>query len=114
MKVDIASVLQSVNLRGMLAVALVDSITAMIVSEHSTADIDLESLAAYATSLLVVEQNILGSIQSIVVSFGRYTHIVQPLTQSPDVFLYLVVDDTATLALVLDVLRSLDSRLGAI
>lgn len=113
MRINLDSLLREVDLAGMLAIAVVDSISAMVVSEHSGADVDLELMAACASDWLEEQQHLFGEVQSIIICSEGMTQIIYPLSQSQDVFLYLVSDRTATLALDLIALEKLNQQIGA-
>jgi len=88
---------QLIDFEGAMCVALVDSESGMILGSAGSG-VDLELAAAGASVMLRARRSTIktlglpDTIDDLLVTLTTQLQIIRPLTQSPTVFLYLVVD----------------------
>jgi hypothetical protein len=87
------------TLDGSLCCALVDSASGMMLGSAGQG-IDLEVAAAGNTEVVRAKLktmkalNLKDDIEDILISLGRQYHIIRPITKSPGLFFYVVLDKT--------------------
>ena len=100
-----------------MSAALVDSTSGMLLGSAGTG-IDLDRAAAGNAEVVRAKLRTLQSlglddtIEDILITLSSQYHVIRPLTTTPAVFLYLVLDSTrSNLALARLKVREVDSQL---
>lgn len=106
-----------VAIDGAIAAALVDSLTGLVLGGAGSG-IDLELAAAGNTEVVRAMQRtiaVLGldeAIEDILITLSSQFHVIRPLAQNPEVFIYLVLDKKkANLALARIKVKDVDAHL---
>jgi len=102
---------------GAMLVALVDSSTGMLLGEAGSG-LDLETAAAGNTEVVraklrtVKSLGLNDTIDDILITLSSQYHIIRPLAQTPEVFIYLVLDSAkSNLALARIQVKKTDAQL---
>jgi len=106
-----------VAIDGAIAAALVDSLTGLVLGGAGSG-IDLELAAAGNTEVVRAKQRTIAAlgldeaIEDILITLSSQFHVIRPLTQNPEVFIYLVLDrKKANLALARIKVKDVDAHL---
>ena len=88
------------NITGLLAACLVDGATGLLLTSEGSSP-DMEAEAAFSTQVIRAQQQVIetleleDAIEDPLVTTDTQLQILQPLTASPAVFLYVVLDRKA-------------------
>ena len=106
-----------VGIDGALTAALVDSSTGMLLGGAGSG-LDLEVAAAGNTEVVraklrtVKSLGLDDSIEDILITLSSQYHVIRPLTKTPEVFIYLVLDSKkSNLALARIKVKEADAQL---
>lgn len=106
-----------VAIDGAIAAALVDSLTGLVLGGAGSG-IDLELAAAGNTEVVRAKRRTIAAlgldeaIEDILITLSSQFHVIRPLAQNPEVFIYLVLDrKKANLALARIKVKDVDAHL---
>lgn len=106
-----------VAIDGAIAAALVDSSTGLVLGDAGSG-IDLELAAAGNTEVVRAKLRTIAAlgldeaIEDILITLSSQFHVIRPLAQNPEVFIYLVLDKKkANLALARIKVKDVDAHL---
>ena len=97
MAVDLSN-LNSID--GFVGAALVDSSSGMAMGQEGGGPVDLDVAAAGNTEVIQAKRRVAGAlklkdtIEDLLITLGKQYHLIRPLADKQDLFLYLVLDRT--------------------
>jgi predicted regulator of Ras-like GTPase activity (Roadblock/LC7/MglB family) len=86
------------DLSGFIAVALIDADSGLVVKQLAKQQFDLELASALNTEVVKAKRravdvlNLRDDIEDILITLGKQYHLIRPLENLPQYFLYLAVD----------------------
>jgi hypothetical protein len=106
------------DIPGFLGACIVDSRSGVTLSSIAFGEIDMDragmvnSDLVKATQREMVSLGVDDSVEDILISLGNQYHLIRPVTQNPDVFVYVAVDRlTSNLAVARSQVRVVESSL---
>ncbi len=105
------------NIDGFIGACLVDSESGMVLGKQSTGALDLDIAAAGNTQVIRAKRKTMKTlglndpIEDMLISLKTQYHIIRPLTKSPTLFLYVVLDrEKSNLAMARHSLREFEKQ----
>lgn len=116
MAVDLSS-LNEVD--GFVGAALVDGSSGMSMGKEGGGPVDLDVAAAGNTEIIQAKRrvasalNLNDTIEDLLITLGKQYHLIRPLANNPEVFIYLVLDrNRANLGMARHQLKSFESTIS--
>ncbi|TNC74880.1 roadblock/LC7 domain-containing protein [Rubellimicrobium roseum] len=86
------------TIAGFIGAALVDGESGLLLASEGGGRMDLEAAAAVNTQVVKAERQAMealgldDSIDDILITLGKQLHLIRPLEQAPETFLYVALD----------------------